>query len=152
MNEPQVWVAIQMVPLLGLLALLLVGWHLRQQRALKIREMQHRERLAAIEKGQTVPEPLAPPRLSPGFEARLRARLAAERSPECQRLRRVMRWYWGLGVVAAVETLAYALLGPGPGSSGVHAFTGLALLLAALELLPGRPAVSLVELVRRTLR
>ncbi len=61
MNEPQVWVAIQMVPLLGLLALFLVGWHLRQQKALRIREMQHRERLAAIEKGLTVPEPSPEP-------------------------------------------------------------------------------------------
>lgn len=55
MNEDQVWVAIQMVPLLGLLALVLIGWHLRQQRSLKLREMQHRERLAAIEKGLAVP-------------------------------------------------------------------------------------------------
>lgn len=61
MNEPQVWVAIQMVPLLGLLALFLVGWHLRQQKALRIREMQHRERLAAIEKGLAVPEPPSEP-------------------------------------------------------------------------------------------
>lgn len=57
MTEDQVWVAIQMVPLLGLLALFLIGWHLRQQKALKLREMQHRERLAAIEKGLAVPEP-----------------------------------------------------------------------------------------------
>lgn len=96
--------------------------------------------------------PLASPRLSPHFEGRLRARLVAERDPARERLRRVMRWYWGLGAVAAGGVLAWALVGPGPGATGAQAFTGLALLLAALELLPGRPAVSLVELVRRTLR
>lgn len=95
---------------------------------------------------------LAPPRLSPHFESRLRARLGAERHPARLRLRRVMRWYWGLGAVAVSGVLAYAMVGPGPGVTGAQAFTGLALLLAALELLPGRPAVSLVELVRRTLR
>lgn len=96
--------------------------------------------------------PLATPRLSPGFEVRLRARLAAERSPERQRLRRVMRWYWTFGLIATAATFAHALVAEGPGESGTHAFTALALLIALLELLPGRPSVSLVELVRRTLR
>ncbi len=96
--------------------------------------------------------PLAPPRLSTGFEARLRARLAAERSPDRERLRRVMRWYWAFGLIVTAATLAHALVAQGPGESGALAFTALALVLAGLELLPGRPTVSLVELVRRTLR
>lgn len=57
MNEQQMWVVLQTLPFLGLLAFLLIGWHLRQLRTLKLMEMRHRERLAAIEKGLAVPEP-----------------------------------------------------------------------------------------------
>jgi hypothetical protein len=139
MSYEQVWAVVTFLAVLGGVALAIWARHLREAKKVALREMIHRERMAALEKGVELPE-------LPG-DVVGQERGAADGSPwvrSAALLAGVVLLLGGLGL-----SVSFLLIGPGTNVSDlsllwplglIPAFTGVGLLLYyLLERLAGRP-------------
>lgn len=103
----QTWVALMMAFVLGLLGVRIAARHLREQKALRLREMIHRERMTALEKGLPAPDDaelprfLAEARTAPPVDWGARGALGAG----------IVLFFGGVGLMSAFRSLPERLPG-----------------------------------------